>query len=193
MKTQTLRFDLPRSVKRFLWIEALVLAGIWGGMVIMSLGPRLIGYSSFVVYSGSMEPGIQKGSVAIARPLNPASVDVGDVIVFRTQGASLPTLHRIIEIKDEAGARTVTTKGDANSAVDPAPITLTGRGSKVIYSVPYMGYLLHANQAPGDRHCRLGSVDDLAPFGKGAARYRGRSSLTGYSAELARLQPAGRP
>jgi signal peptidase len=144
--------NVPTQLKRFLWLEALVLVAIFATFVGLSVGPRFFGYSSFVVYGGSMEPGIPKGSVAVAKPLPPSSVQPGDVIVYRLSGSALPTLHRVLTVEEVDGVINVTTKGDANQTIDPETIQLTGTGSKVVYAVPYLGYILHAHNAGWSKH-----------------------------------------
>lgn len=114
-------------------------------MIVLSVGPRLLGYSSFVVYGGSMEPAVPKGSVAVGKRVSPASLRAGDIIVYRAQGAPTPTLHRIVAIDLDRETLVFTTKGDANDAPDPSQLRLVGQGTRVLYSVPYAGFVLHAS------------------------------------------------
>jgi signal peptidase len=117
---------------------------VFGTLVVLAIGPRIIGYSSFVVYGGSMEPTVPKGSVAVGQPVQPNDIEVGDVIVYKVPGSSLPTLHRVVELDESGGVVRARTKGDANEAHDPTEVLLTGQGSRLVYSVPYIGYILHA-------------------------------------------------
>jgi len=120
-------------------------------MVLLSVGPRFLGYSSVVIYGGSMAPKVQRGSVAVGKPVDAGSLAVGDIVVYRAIGARTPTLHRIIAIDLEGEERVFTTKGDANAEADPARLHLTGRGTRVIYTVPYAGFLLHARSTSWGR------------------------------------------
>jgi signal peptidase len=74
----------------------------------------------------------------------PADIRVGDIIVYKLPGSSIPTLHRVVSLEEQGGVIKARTKGDNNQTVDPTEILLTGRGSRVVYSVPYVGYILHA-------------------------------------------------
>jgi signal peptidase len=130
------------KLKHFLQIQAIALLSITLSMLLLSIGPRFIGFSSFVIYSGSMEPGIHKGSIAIGKPVQPADLRVGDVVAFKTRTGAAPTVHRIHEIKQEAGQVLVTTKGDANATVDPDVVVVTSGGARIVYSIPYVGYLV---------------------------------------------------
>jgi hypothetical protein len=51
-------------------------------------------------------------------------------------------LHRIIEITNVGGELQFVTQGDQNQTADPTPVSLEGPGDKVVYSVPYAGYIL---------------------------------------------------
>jgi signal peptidase I len=107
------------------------------------IGPMALGARTVLIISGSMEPVIHTGSAVIARPIPAADLVVGDVIVFAPKAnAIIPKVHRIISIREEAGERYYTTRGDANGADDPAEVSLGGTAWQVWYSVPYVGYVV---------------------------------------------------
>ena len=147
MLASALRIPFSAPVRQFLWLQAMAAICIFATLVVLGIAPRAIGYSSFVVYGGSMEPTIPKGAVAVGQPVAPDSIKVGDVIVYKLPGSGIPTLHRVVELDKTAGVIRATTKGDANEAIDPTQVILSGQGSRVVYSVPYLGYILHAPRA----------------------------------------------
>lgn len=101
-------------------------------------GPKL-----FVVLSGSMAPEIRTGSVVAVTPVD--QYKVGDVVTFGSNsGKEVPTTHRVVEIKDADGVSMFLTKGDANNAPDVAPVNKEAIKGKVLFSVPYVGYLISA-------------------------------------------------
>jgi signal peptidase I len=115
------------------------------------LGPRLLGYSSLVVYGGSMADSISVGSIAVTEEVRAEDVSVGNVIVFHPPEAapgSPPVMHRVVSVREENGQRFFQTKGDANQAPDPLEFALLNSGSRVVYAVPYVGYLVHFAHAP---------------------------------------------
>jgi signal peptidase len=125
----------------------LVVAGALGA----SLGPRLLGYSPIIVYGGSMGGSVPVGGIAVTKQVQPEDVGVGDVIVFyppSTSGNRLPVMHRVISVRAEDGHRLFSTKGDSNSAPDPWEIGIEGHGSRVVYAVPYVGYLVNFARMP---------------------------------------------
>ena len=73
-------------------------------MVSLAVVPMVLGLRSFVIMSGSMEPTISTGSIAITRSVPAPSLRVGDVIAFSPHADSvMPTIHRIIKIEDRQG------------------------------------------------------------------------------------------
>lgn len=100
-----------------------------------------------IVKSGSMEPTIQTGSVVVVRPA--ASYQVGDVVVFgKDTKTEIPTTHRIIEKRVEGGQTYFVTKGDANEERDPREVAAGEVLAKVLFSVPYTGYILDFARQP---------------------------------------------
>jgi signal peptidase len=135
------------KLKQALQIQALVLLTIMLTLLLLAVGPRFLGFSSFIVYSGSMEPAIKKGAIAIGKPVPPDDLEVGDIVAFKTATAEAPTVHRIVGIERSNGLYIVTTKGDANETDDPDPIIVRQYGSKIVYTLPYVGYVLEAPRA----------------------------------------------
>ena len=113
----------------------------------LALAPRLFGFTTYVVYGGSMGGALPAGSVAMAdwRPARAAGP--GDIVVVGTDvnGERLPYAHRLESVRVYSGQVIIQTKGDANAAADPEPIILkdTDRVMKVHLRVPLVGYLVH--------------------------------------------------
>jgi signal peptidase I len=78
----------------------------------------------------------------IGHSVGPASIHVGDIVVFRDPGGSGRELtHRVIAIRATPGTVAITTKGDANNTVERFGIASTGRIGLVSYRVPQVGNL----------------------------------------------------
>jgi signal peptidase len=109
--------------------------------------PRLTGGASLTVLSGSMEPTIAPGDVAVVRGITPdevcAEVGVGTVVAFLPWSGD-PTLvtHRVVAKSvgtfDDGTRCRLTTQGDANTAPD-APISPAQVRGVLLYSVPLLG------------------------------------------------------
>ena len=111
----------------------------------------LFGYRAYVIYGGSMGSALRNGSLAVTRQIDPDSINVGDVVAISKSSHSLPVLHRIIDVQTADGARRFVTQGDANSEPDPDPASLRGSGDRVVFSIPYLGYVVHFARSPAGR------------------------------------------
>src|SRR5207237_494911 len=78
--------------------------------------------------SGSMEPALQVGDLAVVSPTPPDQLAVGDVITYRTPARpGIPVTHRIVNIsRDAQGQLEFQTKGDANNEVDSVAADQSG-------------------------------------------------------------------
>ena len=88
------------------------------------------------VLTGSMEPAIPVGGVVVIKPVNPDSIEIGDIICFRFSESTLIT-HRVSSITDEG----FITKGDANENGDIKVVSKGNVVGKVIFTLPLIGYL----------------------------------------------------
>lgn len=117
-----------------------------------------VGLRPVAVYSGSMEPSVGTGSLAIERRVPAGSVRVGDVITFGNphRPGTLVT-HRVVEkLRARDGRVGYRTKGDANDHRDPWTIELPATVGKVERSIPYAGYALVYAQTREIRLALLG-------------------------------------
>lgn len=101
--------------------------------------PMPLGFGMSVVLSGSMEPELSVGDMIIVVPRD--AYAIGDVVVF--QSGRTAVVHRIIGIEGEE----VITQGDANNAPDD-PISLSVVRGKVVFTVPFVGYLVNLIKTP---------------------------------------------
>ncbi len=111
-------------------------------LIALATLPTLVGYHTYIVYGGSMGASLPPGSVAVSKATSAEELSVGDVITRRESPDSVAVLHRIIDITVVDGQRLFFTQGDANEAPDPDPAIFEGTGDRVVYSVPFAGYLL---------------------------------------------------
>ena len=123
---------------------------IAAGLVILAAAavtiPTAFGIRPYIVQSGSMEPVLQTGALAFVNTRG-YRYQIGDVITYRlTDEDEAPILvtHRIIG-RTEAG---FVTRGDANVMPDPAPVTENQIVGRLLWQIPYAGYLA-AGITPG--------------------------------------------
>ncbi|WP_339799892.1 signal peptidase I [Paenibacillus sp. FSL R5-0744] len=123
-----------------LLVVAVVLSKASGGE------PAFFGYQIKSVLSGSMEPGIQTGSIVALKPGGDMNrFKKGDVITFRNEENLLIT-HRVVEatMNNATGEAMYRTKGDNNDAPDMNPTSSTNVVAEYTgVTVPYVGYAMN--------------------------------------------------
>ena len=116
-------------------------------LLIISVFPITGNIKFMVVQSGSMEPEIKMGSIVMVKPVD--EYKIGDVISFgEVTRIKAPTTHRVYDIKVVEGEPYYITKGDANNAPDIREITKSEIIGKVLFSVPYAGYVVDFTKKP---------------------------------------------
>lgn len=116
-------------------------------LLVVSIFPITGNYQVKVVLSGSMEPAIKTGSIVVIKPKDSYRVD--DIITFgKDTKIEVPTTHRIISDRVENGMFVYTTKGDANEDTDFREVRESDVNGRVLFSVPYIGYLLDFARKP---------------------------------------------
>jgi signal peptidase len=93
------------------------------------------------VASGSMSPALQVGDLIIVQGVPATSIQVGEIIIFDSPQES-PTIHRVTRIQTlPNGTIEFKTKGDANPAEDDYWVTSKNIHGRVLYRIPYLGWL----------------------------------------------------
>jgi signal peptidase I len=128
----------------YLFVTAIVVIAL---LLLTTLVPIPGNFKAKVVKSGSMEPYIKTGGIVFIRPAS--DYVVGDVITFgKDTKTQIPTTHRVVSIEGTGPLRTFTTKGDANDAEDPQPTRFSDISGKVVFTLPYLGYVLDFARKP---------------------------------------------
>jgi signal peptidase I len=135
-------------MRQRLWKLAKRTAGLVSGLAVLGAIAYallfLAGYRPVVVYSGSMEPTLAVGSLALVESVPAEEVRVGDVLTFAdpNQPGRLVT-HRVVEtVERPEGGLAYRTKGDANTHRDPWTIALPDDAGRLAFDVPSVGYAL---------------------------------------------------
>lgn len=125
-------------------VLALAVLGAIALALALTVVPAVAGGRTMTVLSGSMEPAISTGSVVVTKPVDPLTLNAGEVITFSTPGADggvdLVT-HRIARISETERGRLFVTKGDANQTEDVEPVRAANIQGALWYHVPWFGLL----------------------------------------------------
>ena len=122
------------KICNFLMSIIIVIMVVIAGLLFV---PRIFGYETFAVISGSMEPNIPVGSIVYSKECAMDDLQVGDSITFKLSDNTIVT-HRIYQIDNDG---LITTKGDANEVEDATKISIDNIVGKVGFTLPFLGYI----------------------------------------------------
>ncbi|OGM14376.1 signal peptidase I [Candidatus Woesebacteria bacterium RIFCSPHIGHO2_02_FULL_42_20] len=100
--------------------------------------------SAYIVTSGSMAPAIDTGSIVFS--VKSDTYKPGDIITFTNGDNKTHITHRII-YKDYQNNNFITS-GDANEDLDRWTVTSENVKGKVLFTIPYAGYLANFAKEP---------------------------------------------
>ena len=94
--------------------------------------PTFFGYSYVNILSGSMEPTLSIGDMAICKEQD--AYATGDAVLYQDKGYLV--LHRIVEVNEDG---TFVMRGDANNVDDETAISQSNVYGKMVYSFNGLG------------------------------------------------------
>jgi signal peptidase len=119
--------------------------------LLLAVGPKVLGYQTSTMLTGSMASLINPGDVVVTAPTPVSDIRAGDIITYHipVEDQRVET-HRVTEILATGdGTTSVRTKGDANNGVDPWTATLQGSTiDRHVLTVPYVGQAIRALREP---------------------------------------------
>ena len=108
-----------------------IILAIWFAIGIFPIKPVAIA-------TGSMEPELHVGDVAIIKKCKANELEEGDIIEYQLDGYTV--IHRIIYKSQENGKFVFITKGDNNNIEDSREVTENQIIGKVIFKIRFLGY-----------------------------------------------------
>ncbi|UGT62829.1 S24/S26 family peptidase [Nocardia asteroides] len=119
---------------------ALTIGAVAGTICLLAAAAALLfGIKPLLFRSGSMEPEIGSGAVALVRTIDAAEIEAGDVVSVRNAAGERLT-HRVVAVDAITGnSATIRLKGDANESEDAQPYTVT-EAERVFFHVEKLGY-----------------------------------------------------
>lgn len=152
VKKQDKAYIMPSGPirSRFTRIISSVILAFVVAFAVLMLGTRLMGFKTFTIMSGSMEPSYPVGSLVFIKPTNPKELSEGDVITFMADEETVVT-HRVNAVKVEGGGLLrFQTKGDANSDPDGKLVDSRNVIGQPVFSLPVLGYVaFYVSRPPG--------------------------------------------
>ncbi len=128
----------PRRKRALPWIlnAVLNLSAVGGAICIALVILAVVFNISLILFrTGSMDPAIPQGSLAVVREVPAGDISVGDIVTI-DRPDQLPVTHRVTSVQQVGeGSWRITMKGDANATEDPQPYTVESVRI-VLYSIP---------------------------------------------------------
>lgn len=104
------------------------------------LVPPLLGVSTTVVDSASMDTNLSIGSVTYSQDVNVADIAIGDKILVESDAK----VYAYVVESADAGAGNYIVTDPTDSQADPEEITLRNTALKVVLTIPFIGYVMIA-------------------------------------------------
>lgn len=142
---------MRKTVSIILKTVTTVLVALAVLIAVLLVGMRVFGFHVYTVLSGSMEPNYHVGSLVYVKEASVDELKEGDVITFMLKSESDIATHRIVEVvpdEKDPGVIRYRTKGDANNVEDATLTRYENVIGKVVFTIPYMGYLANYIQHP---------------------------------------------
>lgn len=133
MRVKVKALSLVAKAVLVLFFLLLILPGV------IRLWPSLVGAGgAYVVLGGSMEPTLSVGDLTFTKKVEPAEINIGDIVTVRTD--SRVYTHRVIEKTESDEGTLFRLKGDANEDPDTSFVNGSELIGRTMFALP-MGYL----------------------------------------------------
>jgi len=108
------------------------------GLIAVWSSTGLLGFTPTIIASGSMQPTMDAGDIAVVAKVPTDTIKPGDIIQYVTPDAMI--IHRVIDTTGSKGSKVFVTKGDANTQPDD-PILQSQVLGKVLFTIPKLGWV----------------------------------------------------
>ena len=133
---------VTRVIRWVALTTAWALAGLVIGGAAAVVLPSAFGYKPLTVLSGSMEPTLHTGGIAVDESIVARDARPGDIVTFTDpDDRSRMITHRLRSIRIEGDKAYMVTRGDANDTSEHWNVGLDAEIGRVVYAVPLAGYV----------------------------------------------------
>ena len=142
-----------------LWAAIGLVVGVAAAITL----PPAFGYKSLTILSGSMEPTLHTGGVAVDEVIPAREARIGDIVTFTDpEDEGRLITHRLKSVRIEGSKAYMVTLGDANDSPERWNIGGDTDLGRVVYQVPLVGYVPAWISGQGVRMALLGLIGLLA-------------------------------
>ncbi len=142
------------------------IAGIFLIVMVLAFGAALVipqgmGYGTYNIMSGSMEPDIPIGSIIYVKPVEPSGIEPGEIIVYNRRVSDeeydpvgFVVAHRVVSVSQMQSE--FRTKGDANETEDINPVKFSEVLGVVTFHLPFLGQFMAIYTTLPGKICLIG-------------------------------------
>lgn len=112
--------------------------------VAIAIAAWIAGARILIFSSGSMEPTVPVGSLALTLPVATEDVVPGDIITVQRNVDERLVTHRVVAVEEIDGRYRATLRGDANEADDAGYYPLDETTQRLALSIPELGRVVAA-------------------------------------------------
>ncbi|WP_084151762.1 signal peptidase I [Nocardioides halotolerans] len=137
-RARTIALAAVRWTARAALVSVLMI--VIAAIAVVVVLPRATNGAALTVLTGSMTPEIPVGSIVLVRPVDPGTLEIGDVATYQSEpGEDVYITHRITKIQQTDKGLAFTFKGDANRGADMDKVPAAAIRGQVWFHVPYLG------------------------------------------------------
>ena len=142
--------SLLAFLRALLRLVAWTVAGFAGGIALALALPLTFDARPLTVLSGSMEPALDTGDVAVVQRISPLDARPGDIVTFRDPAHPDRLMtHRVRKVGTHADRVSLVTRGDANNVSERWQVRRDGEISRALYRIPKLGHALMLLRSQG--------------------------------------------
>lgn len=141
------------------WAVIAFVAGLAAAITL----PAAFGYKPLTILSGSMEPTLSTGGVAVDEVIPAREARIGDIVTFNDpEDPDRLITHRLKSMRVEGTKAYMVTLGDANDSPERWNVGVDAEIGRVVYSIPFLGYVRTWISGQVVRLAMLGVIGALA-------------------------------
>ena len=113
--------------------------------------PDFLGYTPYMIISGSMEPKIPVNSIIVTKKVDKDKIEVGDIVSYIPKNSDMIVTHRVVKmtyLPTKNVEILYETKGDNNLHSDEFLISFSQIKGKYIFTIPLLGKIVSLAKTP---------------------------------------------
>ena len=138
----------PAGTRVALFITA-VLVGVVATLALTVAASAIFGHKVVAIHSSTMEPTLADGDLIVARQVEPADVNAGDLMTFAEPDTGRTLTRRVRAIVETGDEVVFETKADSLDEVERFSLPMNGQVAEPRRKIPLVGGVTELALVPG--------------------------------------------